>query len=545
MIQKLTVKNYALLKDVSIEFKQRLTVISGETGSGKSILIDALALLLGKRVERLFTEEDQKKTIIEALFIIDKSKEYFFIKNDIDFNECTIVRREINTTGKSRAFINDTPVLLNILTEFAKQIIEIHSQHETIFLKDEIFQFQFIDQVADSSKELKQYQNALNKYNHLKNELDQIKKSGSFSASELELLQYHLSELNSAEIKVGEKEEIEKQLSLLENIDAIKNIADESEHIFNKEEGILSLLALVKRRLLEHDTFDELATRMDSLLIELNDINTELDIINHTLEGKPENLLLLNNRLDLLNGLLQKHKKQFIEELIELRNEIEQKINNSSSFEIQLRTKQEEINEQRDKLTTKCRSLNIKRNKSLPRIKDKIETHLGKLGMPFAKFLIQLTETEVFHHFGNTNVQFLFSANKGRPMQDFSKIASGGELSRLMLTIKYITAQLSKVNTLIFDEIDSGVSGEIASLMGDMMKKISQENQLIAISHLPQIASKADYHFKVTKEIKRETTISDVVLLNNQQRLEELAKLLSGKQVTNAAFENAKALLSQ
>ena len=545
MIKSLHIQNYALLKNVFINFTDGFTVVSGETGAGKSIMLDALSLLLGKRVERFSADENISKSTIEAVFIIDRSKKQFFTDNDLGFEEETVVRREINAIGKSRAFINDTPVLLQVLTAFGKQVIEIHSQHQSVLLKDEQAQFLLIDQLAKSEKELASYQNELKKYTALVSALNFIKKSGSLSLSELEFLQFQFEELNTAYLIENEKEELENKISLLENIDGISNAIAESEHYLNNEQGVFNSLSVVKRKLIEFDTFSELSTRLEVVLIELNDINAELSDINNKLNANPEELLKFNNRLDILNNLLLKHRKQFIEELIDLKHEIEQKIQLSSSFEVQVIAKHKEIDKQILVLKAAAEVLNTKRNKVLPKIKQQLQEHLQQLGMPYAKFEVVFTEINQFYQNGNTTISFLFSANKGSVLQELAKVASGGELSRLMLAINYITAQLSKVNILVFDEIDTGVSGEIASLMGDMMLKISKKNQLIAISHLPQIASKANSHLKVVKRIVNGNTISDVVALNQQQRVEEIAKLLSGKKLTKAAFDNAEELLNQ
>ena len=545
MIKSLHIQNYALLKDVFIDFTDGFTVISGETGSGKSIMLDALSLLLGKRVERFTADENRSKSTIEAIFIIDSSKEQFFIDNDLDFEKETVVRREINSVGKSRAFINDTPVLLQVLTAFGKQIIEIHSQHQSVLLKNEQAQFLLIDQLSKSENELFKYQKNLKQYTALVSELNIIKKSGSLSSSELDFLQFQFEELNSANLIENEKEDIENNISLLENVDGISNAIADGEHYLNNDDGILTSLSVVKRKLIEFDAFGDLSTRLDAVLIELNDINTELSEINSKLNADPEQLLKLNNRLDILNNLLLKHRKKFIEELIDLKNEIEKKIILSSSFEMQVIEKQKEIEKQIIVLKAVAEVLNLKRSKALPKIKLLLEKHLQQLGMPHATFKVVLTKTDQFYQNGNTTISFLFSANKGSALQEVAKVASGGELSRLMLAIKYIAAQFSKVNILVFDEIDTGVSGEIASLMGEMMLNISKDSQLISISHLPQIASKANNHFKVVKRIVSGNTVSDIIVLNRQQRVEEIAKLLSGKKLTKAAFDNAEELLNQ
>lgn len=545
MIKSLHIQNYALLKNVAIDFTNGFTVVSGETGAGKSIMLDALSLLLGKRVERFSENENSVKSIIEGVFSIDSSKQKFFTDNDLDFDKETVVRREINQKGKSRAFINDTPVLLSTLTAFGKQIIEVHAQHQSVLLKEEDAQFKLIDQLAKSDKELKSYQKELSVYNSLKTELNLIKKSGSLSSSELDFLQFQFDELTAANLVLNEKEDLEQQISMLENVDGIASAISKSELLLNNEQGVIPALSTIKRKLLEFDSFTELSERVESVLIELNDINADLSDINNKLEADPEELLKLNNRLDLLNNLLQKHRKQFIEELIDFKNEIVKKIELSTSFDSQLKAKQKQIDDQFSILKVSSSVLSAKRNKVLPKLQQEIQFHLQNLGMPYAQFQVVLTDTDVYHQNGNTTIAFLFSANKGSALLEVEKVASGGELSRLMLAIKYITAQSSKVNTLVFDEIDTGVSGEIASLMGDMMLEISKKNQLVAISHLPQIASKANTHLKVVKTVNGEGTVSDVVMLNNEQRIEEIAKLLSGKKLTKAAFENAVELLNQ
>jgi len=545
MIKILHIKNYALLKDVSIQFRKGFTVVSGETGAGKSIMLDALSLLLGKRVERFSVDKKRPKSTIEAVFSVDSSKKKFFSDNNLDFEEDTVVRREINASGKSRAFINDTPVLLQVLTDFGKQIIEIHAQHQSVLLKDEQAQFSLIDSLAKSQNSLEIYQKELKQYSTLVSALNTIKKSGSLSFSELEFLQFQFDELNDANLVENEKEEIEGKISLLENVDGISSAIAEGEHYLNNEQGVLVLLSALKRKLIEFDTFSELSARVESVLIELNDVSAELSEINNKLDADPEQLLKLNNRLDIINNLLQKHRKQFIEELIDLKDEIENKIQISSSFEVQISVKEKEIEKQIEILKVAAEALTTKRNKVSAKIKKELERHLQKLGMPYAQFEVVLNKIDQFHQNGNTDIAFLFSANKGSALQEVAKVASGGELSRLMLAIKYITAQSSKVNTLIFDEIDTGVSGEIASLMGDMMFEISKENQLIAISHLPQIASKASTHLKVVKKVINDNTISDIITLNDTQRIEEIAKLLSGKKLTKAAYDNAVDLLNQ
>ncbi len=545
MIKNLKIKNYTLLKDVSIDFEGGFTVISGETGAGKSIMLDAIGLLLGKRVERFSMDNKSQKTIIEGVFNIEHSEIPFFERNNLDFQQLTVVRREFSTSGKSRAFINDTPILLNVLSEFGNKLIEIHAQYQSILFKDEVAQFSLIDEFAKSGKLLLAYQNELKKYNQLNSELIQIKKLGSLSDNELDFLEYQLEELESSNLNIGEKESIEKQILILENAEGIAHAISESEVYFNEERGVLSQLSDIRRRLLEFEAFSSLDKRIESVIIELNDITSDLSMMNNNLKSDPLELLNFHNRLDLINKLLQKHKKESVIDLFVYKQEIEDRIGVSKSFELKLEKQKKYIKSQFLILKKAASTLNSQRDKILPIFKNEIENHLIKLGMPYAQFMVELNIHESFHKYGNTSICFLFSANKGSSLMDISKVASGGELSRLMLAIKYISAKSLKVDTLIFDEIDAGVSGKIASLMANMMQEISKSTQLITISHLPQIASKADQHLKVVKSVCLDETVSNVISLNTEDRVEEIAKLLSGKEVTLAAFENARVLLGQ
>ena len=545
MIKSLKINNYTLLKNVCVDFNDGFTVISGETGAGKSVMLDALSLLLGKRVERFSLNEISSKATIEGVFYIKKSKLTFFEENNLDFQELTIIRRELFPDGRSRAFINDSPVLLNILSDFRNQIIEIHSQNQSNIFKDEFAQFSLIDKLAKSDKEINNYQKELVKYKKLNIDLEIIKKSGTLSASELDFLEYQLEELENYNFKIDEKEDLEKKISLLENLEGIKNVISDCDHFLNNELGIISQLSSLKKKLSEYDDFSKFYKRIDSVLIELDDISSHFDSLEHEILLDPSELINYNTRLDDINRMLIKHRKENIEDLLVYKKVIQSKIQLSASFDIKFNKKKKQLNSQFLILQAKASELNNKRLRVLPALKLEIEKSLKALGMPYAQFNVEINLNDTFNQFGNTDLSFLFSANKGFPLLEISKVASGGELSRLMLAIKYISAKSSEVSTLIFDEIDIGVSGGIASLMGKMMQDISKSTQLIVISHLPQIASKAKEHFKVIKSVIDSQTTSDVVLLSREQRVEEIAKLLSGKQVTSEAFKNAQVLLSQ
>ena len=545
MIKKLHINNYALFKNVEIDFTDGFTVISGDTGAGKSIMLDALSLVLGKRVDRFVESSATQKSIIEAEFLLNDSHKKFFNDNDIDFDQETIIRREISINGKSRAFINDTPVLLNVLTQFSHQIVEIFSQHEKLVFKDPKAQFIFLDEVADSNEILLKYRLLLKEYNDIKSEVNNIKKNGSLSLAELEFLQFQFNELNDANIESNEKEIIEEKIKLLENVDSISLALDEMRILFNNENGAISNINRAKKVSQNLDSLSEISKRLESVIIELEDINSEISYLQNSLEADPNELKRMTDRLDLINSLLHKHRLKFVDQLFDLKEDLYNKIEQSESCEVLLNKKEKDLKVKYNQLIKLANILDDNRKKVIPKITNHIEDILINLGIPHAQFQINLEQTNELHSFGCSNISMQFCANKGGEMKELMRVASGGELSRLMLAIKFLSAQNSSISTLIFDEIDSGVSGEIASLMGNMMQNISKSNQVIVISHLPQIASKAKTHLKVSKQIVDDKTTSTVHKLTSEDRVEEIAKLLSGKNITDAAIKNALDLLNQ
>tara|TARA_B100000161_G_scaffold43586_1_gene26963 strand:- start:197 stop:1834 length:1638 start_codon:yes stop_codon:yes gene_type:complete len=545
MIKKLHINNYALFKNVEIDFTDGFTVISGDTGAGKSIMLDALSLVLGKRVDRFAESSATQKSIIEAEFLLNDSHKKFFNDNDIDFDQETIIRREISINGKSRAFINDTPVLLNVLTQFSHQIVEIFSQHEKLVFKDPKAQFIFLDEVADSNEILLKYRLLLKEYNDIKSEINNIKKNGSLSLAELEFLQFQFNELNDANIESNEKEIIEEKIKLLENVDSISLALDEMRILFNNENGAINNINRAKKVSQNLDSLSEISKRLESVIIELEDINSEISYLQNSLEADPNELKRMTDRLDLINSLLHKHRLKFVDQLFDLKEDLYNKIEQSESFEVLLNKKEKDLKVKYNQLIKLANILDNNRKKVIPKITKHIEDILINLGIPHAQFQINLEQTNELHSFGCSNISMQFCANKGGEMKELMRVASGGELSRLMLAIKFLSAQNSSISTLIFDEIDSGVSGEIASLMGNMMLNISKSNQVIVISHLPQIASKAKTHLKVSKQIVDDKTTSTVHKLTSEDRVEEIAKLLSGKNITDAAIKNALDLLNQ
>ncbi len=544
MIKKLYIKNYALIKEVNIDFSSGFNVISGETGSGKSILLDALSQLLGKKNHRFIANKE--KCIIEGTFKVSEKFIYFFKKLNIDFHEDTIIRREINSSGRNRNFINDTPVLLNTLAQFANKQIEIFTQNNSDFIKNEKNRFKIIDNFSNSSRSLIEYQKEFFNYQNIKKELEIIKSNGRLTEIELDFLKYQHNELENANLENEDKESIENKISFLENIDNINLLLNECKAIIeNEETGLITQLNKLYSKLVKVNNFNELAKRVNSLSIELDDINHELRAIYSHEEHDTNKLSILYKRIDIINNLLQKHNLNSINELLELKRKLYSKIELSKSFEELVIKKKKEKEISKEKLIKLADNLFNERIHISKKLKQKIEKLLQKLAIQYSKFSIIQKTKEEFNKYGNTNIDFYFSANKGKKEQDLTKIASGGELSRLMLVIKYITSKKSQIDTLIFDEIDSGVSGEVASLMGNMMKKISKEKQLIVISHIPQIASQGDHHLKVNKIISHNNTFSQINKLNDKERINEIAKLLSGKNITSAAIKNAVELLNQ
>ena len=545
MIKSLYIKNYTLFKEISIDFTNGLNIISGETGSGKSIILDALALLLGNRVHRFSSSNKEKKTILEAVFLLDNSYSSFFQENDLDFEDETIIRREIQLNGRSRVFINDTPVLLSSLLRFGKKIMEMFAQDQIGLLKDESYRFSLIDELSDSKLYLSEYRKYYEKSLRLNKDLDVIKSQGSLSDAENEYLQYQLNEIDSLNLCPKEYDDIIQKMSLSQNIDGISNAIEESNLMLNNEKGVLRYLDQIQKEFAKYDDLSSSADRIKSIIIDINDIVDDLNSIQQRIDFDPSEIQIMHDRLDAINRLLQKHKLNFIEELIELKDNFRAKIELSNSFEVLLKEKEQEIIINKQHLETSADNLYNNRQKFLSQITLSIKEVLHKLGMLDAMFDIKFIRNDNFHLNGDGSISFQFTANKGVQLQEVTKVASGGELSRLMLALKYVAAKNNQSNVLVFDEIDSGVSGKVASLMGEMMKEISENTQLIVISHLPQIAAKADTHFKVLKNNINEESISLVLELDKESRLEEIAKLLSGKKITKAAIDNASELLNQ
>ena len=549
MINTLLIKNFALIKSLEVDFEKGFTVVSGETGSGKSIMLDAISLLMGKRSDRGSLYDKEKKCILEIEIELSDDKEIYFQKNNLDFDNKTIIRREISYSGKSRSFINDTPVSLSVLNDVVSSTIEIYSQNQSISLKSEEKQLELLDNIANSEGLIQNYKVVYNKYNKLKNEIENIKKGNKLSDAELEFLNFQIEELFQSKLKEGEKEELESQFIVLENSSNIIEKLSESFQLLSEENGVNTKVSQIENELQKlsdlSERLNDLVERVSSVRIELSDIESEMNILSESVDNNPESLMIVSNRLDHLNSLLVKHRKSTVYELILLLEEMNLKVQSSSDFEKIIDKKNKELKLCEKELQIHSDVLTKNRKSVASSFKSNVEFHLQKLGIKSPVFNVEITELSSFTSLGKDKIQFLFSANKGNEPLEIHKVASGGELSRLMLCFSYLLSEFNNLSSLIFDEIDTGVSGEIADLMSEMMKSMSEKRQVLSVTHLPQIASKADFHFRVFKSESNDRTTSEIVKLNMEGRIEEIAKMLSGKKITKTSISNAKELLSQ
>ena len=543
MLSNLNIKNYALIDNLSINFSDSFTVISGDTGSGKSIILDAISFLLGSRIDK--KKLNEKKCVIEASFSINDELKPLFANNDLDFDNNTIIRREINSSGKIRNFINDSPVTANILSTISSAFIEIHAQHHNLLIKNRKEQLSVIDKLSNNNIQINEYNNVLNQYNSLKKELEIFNKKEKLSDDDYQLFKFHYQEINQVNIKDNEDVELEYEINLHENINHILEITKTSNFLISEENHILDYLNRIKQLFSKYEQFNELNLRIDSSIIDLNDISDELSNIYDKFSSSDINLNEKLDRFNLINKILNKHSLNSSSELPSFSANLKSEIELYENFEIEKKQIHKKISELKEKLLKKAGSLTKSRNKIIPDFEKEVIGILKTLGMPHALFKVELNTLKDFSLNGIDEVIFKFSSNPGVVTQDISKIASGGEISRLVLALKYITSAKSEIKTIIFDEIDTGVSGKIASYMGDLMRTISSKNQLISVTHLPQIASKSNDHIKVFKTVNNNITRTDIKVLENEERVLEIARLLSGKQISDAAITNAKELLNQ
>ncbi|MDI5950469.1 DNA repair protein RecN [Flavobacterium yafengii] len=550
MITSLSIKNYALIEKLSIDFSKGFSTITGETGAGKSIILGALGLVLGKRADLTSLKNKEEKCVIEAHFEISKYNLLpFFEANDLDYENDTIIRREILPSGKSRAFINDSPVNLQELQELSLFLIDIHSQQQTQELSDENVQFDIIDAIANNKETILEYQSLLKSYKSDKSKLNSLLKRQSESKKEQEYNTFLLDELVAAQLKAGEQESLEADFEKLNNVEIIKESIDRSLAITNEEQiGVMHNLNEIKVSLQKIASFSteyqSLLDRITSVTIEFDDISDEMNRCSEKLINDPEQLDLISQKLQVIFNLQKKHQVSSVDELLEIQANLENSVLELGNMEEEIAALTISIEQKTIELDAFSTTIHTNRLDSIPVLSQKLITILETLGMPNVRFNIDVNTTETYFQNGKDELQFLFSANKGTDFGLLKKVASGGEMSRIMLAVKAILAQYSKLPTLIFDEIDTGVSGEIAIRMGEIMKEMSQEMQIFAITHLPQIAAKGNAHFKVFKSTVGEDTQSELKLLNGEERVVEIAQMLSGTVVSDSALNHAKALLN-
>ncbi|SIS65951.1 DNA replication and repair protein RecN [Zobellia uliginosa] len=550
MLVHLSIKNYALIDDLNVAFTKGFTCITGETGAGKSILLGGLSLVLGKRADLSSLRNKEKKCVIEAEFQIDKyNLKSFFQENDLDYEELTIIRREIQPSGKSRAFINDSPVTLDVLTRLGSNLIDVHSQHQTLQLTDNDFQLKVIDALAGNKDLLADYGGKLRLFKSTSKELSELIEFQKEANKEHDYNSFLLQELQAAPLKPGLQEELEEQFEQLNNVENILELIASGHQLLNDEQvGIVSLLTELKQvmsRLSGYGSqYADLNERVQSVFIEVDDIASELQSYQEDTEANPQLLEETNAKLQQLYDLQKKHGVQEVSELLKIREGLAEKVSVTENLEADIEKKEKELEVHKTALQKAANALTAKRKKVIPELKKQLEDSLKALGMASATFKIELFKSNDFKSNGADGLTFLFSANKGGDYGELKKVASGGELSRIMLTIKSILAKYENLPTIMFDEIDTGVSGEISGKMGDIMQEMSRSMQVFSITHLPQVASKGDHHFKVYKQEEGAVTKTNMKELDQEERVVELAEMLGGKELSDSAMAHARQLLN-
>ena len=550
MLVSLSIKNYALIENLKVDFKDRLSIITGETGAGKSILMGGLALVLGKRADSSLVYDKVKKCVIEAEFQVSSYHlESFFEANDLDYDPWVIIRREILPNGKSRAFVNDTPTNLSILNELTSQLIDIHSQHETLQLSDPSFQFHIIDALSNNASYLNDYNLAFQKYKGLIKELQAFQELQQQAKKEYDYNLFLWEELEKANLKVGEQGDLEKDLEKLSHVEEIKlslaAILDISEQ---EPLGALSQMSSIDQQLSKIESYADLygsmSERLKSVLIEFKDLLSEIATENDNLVYDPEALETVEDRLQTLYDLQKKHAANGIEELLSIQEAYHLKITDVDNADETIAKTTQKIQEAELALNKIAIKLHKRRVNAIPEFKSQIESALGDLEMKNTRFKVALTESEDFLTNGKDKLQFLMSSDKGKSFENMKKVASGGEMSRMMLAVKWILSKYSNLPAIIFDEIDTGVSGEVSNRIAEVMLAMSQNMQVITITHLPQVAAKGHHHYKVFKEDNKDGISSNIKLMNEDERLVELAQMLGGSAITDSAMAHAKQLLS-
>ncbi len=544
------ISNYALIDELTVSFPDRLTVITGETGAGKSIFLDALGLALGNRADSGVLKNKVKKCIVEAEFDVKAYRlDWFFEEHGLDKEKIVILRREINPEGKSRAFICDTPVNLQQLKQLSEQLIDVHSQHQTLLLNNNAFQFQLLDAFSGISGDAEAYKKDYCRLNAISKELEQLKEKEKQAKKEQDYLLFLFNELSETDIDADSFQKLEGRAQTLENAETIKQALSRATSILGEgEENAVQLIIQAKQSLNNiikfSDEYRLITERLQSLQIELKDVFNELDTLNHKLIYNPAELEKINETTDRLNRLMKKHSASGVEELSAIKRNLENKLQEFSSLETSIKLLETEKNKQYNICLSGAEKISKKRHSSVANIEQRINMQLAELAMRNARFKIELGQAESISASGTDTLLFRFSANKGTEFKDLHKVASGGEMSRLMLCLKALTAEKKSLPTIIFDEIDTGISGDVADKMGNIFVKMAQNMQVISITHLPQIASKGKHHLFVYKKDDVEKTTSYIKQLEQEERVVEIAKMLSTGKPTESAIKNASDLLS-
>ncbi len=551
MLKQLYVKNFTLIDELNIGFKPGFSVITGETGAGKSIILGAIHLLLGQRADIKQIKSGCSKCIVEAHFTLASyGMEAFFNENNIDYDpdDC-IIRREVNANGKSRAFVNDTPVSLGVMRDLGEQLVDIHSQHQNLLLQKEDFQLSVVDIIAGDEKEREAYRKAYTALRQAERDYEAFEAQCQRSRENEEFLRFQFAELDKASLVEGEQAELEQQFQMLSHAEDIKgSLYDASSSLSAEETGAVQLIRHAAERIQDiTDVYPEvkaLAKRLDSSYIELKDIAQEIDNRLEQVEFDPRQLQVLNDRLDLIYALEHKFHAASVEELIAERERIKSELQNIDGGDEQLALLKQAVDQALADCKAQAARLSAARKKAAVKVESEMKTRLAPLGIPNVRFSIELTQKD-FSSSGCDKVSFLFSANSSTPLQPVSQVASGGEVARVMLSLKAMISGAVKLPTIIFDEIDTGVSGRVAEKMAQIMREMGDNNrQVISITHLPQIAAIGLTHYKVSKEETPQGTISNMLMLSDEQRVTEIAQMLSGSSVTEAAIENARSLLA-
>ena len=549
MLTRLKIQNYALIRELDVDLSPGFSIITGETGAGKSILLGALSLILGQRADSSVLSDKSVKCVVEANFRIDGlGLEELFVANDLDFDNMAIFRREINPAGKSRAFINDSPVMLKVMQDIGYRLIDIHSQNQNLEINDQTFQMMVVDICAGNQGNLLKYRHSYRDYRKITSDLHEAELAVEKSKTDLDYYQFQFEQLYKASLIETEQEELEKELELLTHAEEIKSGLSNVTELLNGDTSssliqTKTTIGLITKMIHFLPEAKDLAQRLESLYVDLKDIAQDIAWIEEKVEFDPERISTISSRLDLIYSLQQKHHVQSVKELIEIRDYFDLKIRTVSLNEEELFRLSQLKELKYAEVVASAQDLSAERSSVVGDIEARVSSQLLLLGMPNSKFKVEISLEDIPGTNGMDRVSFLFTANKNGMLYEISKVASGGELSRLMLAIKALISRSKALPTIIFDEIDSGVSGDIADRMGIILKEISADMQVINITHLPQIAARGDHHFLVYKQDSAKDTTTRLKRLTTDERVEELAKMLSGENITAAAILNAEELL--